>query len=63
MCLDNVATDGFDVRVQRPRNRTTAITSTVYCLIVEEGAHTLPDGRAFEAHTVTSYATNGRTPG
>ncbi len=55
----------FDVRIQRPLNNTASppTSSDVHCLIAEEGLHTLPDGRQFEAHTVLSTNTSGNGAG
>jgi len=56
--LDQVASGGFDVRIQRPRDSAAVTPSDVHCLVAEEGLHTLPDGRQFEAHRVVSDGTN-----
>jgi len=55
----NVSAAGFDVRIQRPLNSPAVTASDVSCLVAEEGLHTLPDGRSFEAHHVLSTDTSG----
>ena len=61
--LRNVGAGRFDLRVQRFENSSAITASDVYCLVAETGAHTLPDGRAFEAGTVLSTVTNGHAAG
>ena len=61
--LRNVGPGGFDVRVQQFENGSAVATSDVYCLVADAGAHTLPDGRAFEAGTVLSDQVNGNSVG
>ena len=65
--LRNVGTagagGGFDVRVQRFETSNAVSASDVHCMVAESGAHTLPDGRAFEAGTVLSTVTNGNAAG
>ncbi|MEM8826320.1 MAG: hypothetical protein AAGD40_05275, partial [Pseudomonadota bacterium] len=61
--IRNRSANGFDLRLQGWTATGTPGPSAVHCLIIEEGAHTLPDGRAVEAHSVLSTATSGRTVG
>ena len=61
--LRNVSPGSFELRVQRFENSSAFTASTVFCLVAESGAHTLPDGRAFEAGTVLSTVTNGNSAG
>ena len=55
--LRNVVPGGFDIRLQNPSNET-LVGETVYCMVAEEGAWTLPNGLAFEAFTVASTVTD-----
>ena len=65
--LRNVGTagtsNGFDLRLQRFETSNAVTASDVHCMVAEAGAHTLPDGRAFEAGTVLSTVTNGNAAG
>ncbi len=61
--LRNVMAGSFELRTQRFENSSAVTASNVYCLVAESGAHTLPDGRAFEAGTVLSDQTNGQGVG
>ena len=61
--LRNVGPGGFEVRVQQFETGNAVSTSDVYCLVAENGAHQLPDGRAFEAGTVLSDRVNGTSVG
>jgi len=70
--VDNLATDGMDIRLQRPQNSTDITAGDVYCIIVEEGNHTLESSimsgwwgggssgsdRKLEAYKVSSDHTN-----
>ena len=55
----NVTSSSFELRVQGWEDGP-ASTADVHCLVAEEGAHTLPDGRLFEAHKVLSDHTSGQ---
>ncbi len=52
--IRNAGATSFELRVQNPGDLAAVTPSSVSCLVAEEGLHTLPDGRAFEAHRVTS---------
>ena len=52
--IQNAGASSFEVRAQNPGDLTAVTPSSVSCLVAEEGLHTLPDGRNFEAHRVTS---------
>ena len=54
----NATATGFDVRLQNPGDGTAVTPSTVRCVVAESGYHSLPDGRVFEAHTLTSTVTD-----
>jgi len=56
--LTNVTSSGFDIRVQRPIDRSHGAT-TVQCMVAEKGKNTLEDGYEFEAYTVLSTDTSG----
>ncbi len=56
--VSSVTGTHFAVRLQNPGDITAVSPETVYCLIMEEGAWTLPDGRAVEAHRYTSTITD-----
>ncbi len=60
--LRNASGSSFDVRMQNPSG-TALAGETVHCLVVEEGAWQLPDGRLLEAQKYTSTVTDGRTAG
>ena len=57
--IRNITAGSFDLRIQGWED-SAATTNNVHCVIAEEGAHTLPDGLAFEAHKVVSDQTNGQ---
>ena len=52
--IRNAGATSFQLRAQNPGDLTAITPSGVSCLVAEEGLHTLPDGRVFEAHRVTS---------
>ena len=58
--IRNTLQMSFELRLQEPRDSTDVTAANVYCLVAEEGANQLIDGRQFEAHTVISDATAGR---
>lgn len=57
--IRNITASSFELRIQGWED-SAASTSDVHCLIMDAGAHTLPDGRLVEAHSVTSDDTTGR---
>ncbi len=61
--LRNVGPTGFELRVQQFETSNSVTASDVHCVVAETGAHTLADGRAFEAGTVSSSGVNGRAVG
>lgn len=63
--IRNAGPSGFQLRIQRPENRSSVTASAVYCLVADDGHYTMPspDNRVFEAHTATSYGTNGNKRG
>ena len=59
--VDNVAANGFSLRLQNPGDLAPVVPDTVHCLAMETGAWTLPDGRNVEAGRYTSTVTD-RSP-
>ncbi len=57
--IRNITATSFDLRIQGWED-SAATANDVHCLIVDEGAHTLPDGRNIEAHKVISDQTSGQ---
>jgi len=57
--IRNITASSFQLRVQGWEN-TAASAADVHCMIMDEGAHTLPDGRKVEAHSVVSDQTSGQ---
>ena len=57
--IDNITSNSFDLRIQGWED-SAATTNDVHCIIVDEGVHTLPDGRNVEAHSVLSDLTTGQ---
>lgn len=57
--IRNIGASSFELRVQGWED-SAASTNDVHCIVMEEGAHTLPDGRLVEAHSVLSDQTNGQ---
>jgi hypothetical protein len=55
--MQNVASQSFQIRLQNPSNVTIS-GRDVHCLIVEEGAFNLPDGRKIEAKKYGSTVTD-----
>ena len=55
--LKDVGHHSFKVRIQSPGGKPVT-PSDVYCLVMEEGAWELDDGRKVEAHRVVSHGTN-----
>ena len=58
--IQSVGSSSMQVRLQEPRNSSAVTSGSVFCLVVEEGVNTLPDGRLIEARTVLSTVTHGR---
>lgn len=61
--MRNVGSNSFQIRIQEFENSNAVTANDVHCLIVDEGVHTLSDGREIEAHKVISDGTNGDSPG
>ena len=61
--IQNITASSFEVRIQQPPNNPAVTTSDVFCIVTEEGLHTLSDGRTFEAHTVVSTNVSGNSSG
>ena len=57
--IRNITASSFDLRIQGWED-SAATTSNVHCVVADEGAHKLPSGLEFEAHTVVSDQTNGQ---
>ncbi len=57
--IRNISASSFDLRIQGWED-SSATANDVHCVIVDEGVHTLPDGRKVEAHTVVSDQTTGQ---
>jgi hypothetical protein len=55
--IQNVRSTSFDVRIQNPSNQVLT-ERIVHCVIVEEGAYNLPDGRKIEARQYKSTVTD-----
>jgi Metallo-peptidase family M12B Reprolysin-like len=55
--VQNVGTSSFDIRLQNPSDK--ALTARdVHCVVVEEGAWKMPDGRFIEAKKYSSTVTD-----
>ncbi len=61
--INNLLSGSMDIRLQRPRNGTDITVGDVYCIVVEEGNHTIGgfNSRDMEAYRVTSDETNNNT--
>jgi uncharacterized repeat protein (TIGR01451 family) len=57
--IRNITSSSFQLRVQGWENIAPS-AGNVHCLVSDEGAFTLPDGREYEAHTVVSDKTVGQ---
>jgi len=57
--IQNITSSSFQLRIQGWED-SFASTNDVHCMIVDEGVHTLPDGRKLEAHSVVSDQTTGQ---
>ena len=55
--MQNVQSQAFQIRIQNPSNQVLAARS-VHCIIVEEGAYNLPDGRKIEGRKYRSTITD-----
>ncbi len=56
--MQNVSSTSFDIRLQNPGDLNPIVADTVSCLVVEEGAWTLPDDRKVEAGLLNSTVTD-----
>ncbi len=56
--MQNVGSTSFDIRLQNPGDLDPVVADTVSCLVVEEGAWTLPDDRKIEAGLFNSTGTD-----
>ncbi len=61
--IRNITASSFQVRIQQFEDSAAITPGDVHCAIAEEGAHTLADGRRFEALRVLSTQTSGNTVG
>lgn len=59
--ITGLGSSGMQVKIQQFPNSSSVTASDVHCLIADTGAHTLPDGRPFEARSVISTATHGQS--
>ncbi len=57
--IRNIGANSFQLRIQGWEDAA-ASSADVHCMVMDEGAHTLPDGRLVEAHSVLSDGTNGQ---
>lgn len=57
--IRNITSSSFQLRIQGWED-SAASASDVHCVIMDAGAHTLPDGRLVEAHSVFSDQTTGQ---
>jgi len=57
--IRNIGASSFELRIQGWEN-SAASAADVHCMVMDEGAHTLPDGRLVEAHSVLSDKTSGQ---
>gem|GEM_PF-1174314 len=60
--MRSVGPTSFQIRLQSFNTAESPTPSTVHCLAVDEGVHTLRDGRRIEAHTVLSTRTANGNP-
>ena len=65
--IRNIQSGSFELKIQEMTGGSNPLDNptpgTVFCVIADEGLHTLPDGRQFEAITVLSDRTTGNTNG
>jgi len=59
--IRNITASSFELRIQGWED-SAAVPNDVHCLVMDSGAHTLPDGRLVEAHSVFSDLTTGQNP-
>jgi len=57
--IRNIGSSSFELRIQGWED-SAASPADVHCIVMDEGAHTLPDGRLVEAHSVLSDSTSGQ---
>jgi uncharacterized repeat protein (TIGR01451 family) len=57
--IRNITSNSFQLRIQGWED-SSASSSDVHCMIVDEGVHTLPNGQKVEAHKVDSDSTTGQ---
>ncbi len=55
----NVSASSFEAKLQNPGDLQPVVADSISCLVVEEGAWTLPDDRKIEAGLVDSSITDG----
>ena len=53
----NLSSSSFEIKIQRPNDEDPGYSTTVYCVISQEGSYTIPF--KYEAHKVVSDLTNG----
>ncbi|MEO0466304.1 MAG: hypothetical protein AAF216_07155 [Pseudomonadota bacterium] len=61
--LNNVGPTSADVRIQQFEDSSVVTAGTVFCIVSETGAYTLPGGMQFEARTVVSDETSSGSGG
>lgn len=61
--IRNVTATSFELRIQQFEDNSSVTPGNVHCVVAAQGAHTLPDGRPFEAHTVVSDQVSGSVVG
>ena len=61
--IRNITATSFDIKVQQPVDSSAVTASDVFCIVAEEGIHTLSNGRTFEAHSVLSTNVSGSNAG
>jgi LPXTG-site transpeptidase (sortase) family protein len=57
--IRNIISNSFEIKIQQPPDSSIVTPADIYCIIAEEGYHTLSDGRSFEAHKVISTTVSG----
>jgi uncharacterized repeat protein (TIGR01451 family) len=61
--VSNITATSFDLSIQSMPNTDPGVTGSVHCIIAEEGLHTLPDGRQFQAITANVFDVLGLSAG
>ncbi len=61
--LNQLDSNGFDIKLQNPSGSTTLNGESITCLVVEEGAWELPNGQLIEAQKFESTITASKTIG